>query len=95
MDGKDSTFDDPDGRQTWEQVARDVFEGAGGVCCSVITYPTKPDGGPQEPPRAAPDGMVRPVYCWKHERWMSLPPGNVVVCVPEEDTVDLTGGAYN
>jgi len=96
MAGKKSAFNDPDARQTFAEVAREAFHAGGGaVCCPVLFYPTKPGGGPQEPPQPAPEGMKYPVYCWRHERWVNLQAGHAVLYLPEKDDTDFTGGAYD
>ena len=87
MDGDRSAFEGPDPGETFEAVARDVFAGAGagGVCCNIIEYTPAPDGGLPDPPTDPPEGMARPVYCWKHERWMDVPLGHRVLYTPETD----------
>ena len=83
-----------DGAATWE-AARDQAFAASGVCCSIIEYPTDGDGELIEPPTHPPDGMARAVYCYRHERWMSVPEGSILLRVPEKKEMDLTGGAYD
>ncbi|NBB84797.1 MAG: hypothetical protein GVY12_01045 [Bacteroidetes bacterium] len=82
MDGAQSGFEEPDGRETFEQVSRDVFEDdlvTGGIVIE----------GMNDPPSPPPGDMRTPMYCRRRSKWIDATRHGAVLYLPELTAADL------
>ena len=67
---------EPDPRQTFEDVSRDVFEGARKASGGIVIE------GTNDPPNDPPEGMARPLYCVRRGRWVDAARYSGVLYLP-------------